>query len=248
MVKSTESKLEPTQAAEIKQGEPTNKSLSPENNICAICSANKLPPPCKGHGGGGSGDNNSGSDSENTFGKENNTKNVSSTPVDIIDTENSKVIFQPTMSGTKIFNAEIISALFSNAFSSITHDENSKTLTIKLQCSIDALPEDQKHVWKNYIDAILKALSYFKMKKNISANCATLEKDDQGHILSLRIKLPTPALCNEFIQHLIHKSLTPRPIPSTKKSLEDAEEMISLSSRQLRSPFSIEGPKPKGYT
>jgi hypothetical protein len=120
-----------------------------------------------------------------------------------------------------MFNPDVIAELLAKKLLFINNDRDSGILTIKLQCDPNLLTEDQKNELKKFVDAILKELDEFKKENGISANCATLEKDKEGNILSLRINLPTPKIYDDFIMRLADKNLLPM-----QNIQQEAEEKI----------------------
>ena len=193
--------------------------VAAKNNPCSICRANRIPPPCKGHGGKGGGGGAGGGDSEEKAGKSDHQSSVN-VPGQLVDAvgqpvyavtqvmDGGDLLLQPELN-EKIFNSEVISDLLSKELLLIDNDRNSGILTVKLRYSFGLLSEERRDALKNFVDAILKELRDFKKENGISASCAAMENDNERDFTSLRITLPKPGLYDAFIQRLASKNLLP---------------------------------------
>lgn len=217
-----------------------NPSVAVNNNPCSICRANRVPPPCRGHGGQSGG----GSDSEKKADKSD-KQAPANTPGQLIDTMGQVVVNATTQAldykglsqqsqlTEKIFNQEIISDLLSKNILVINNDRDSGILTIKLQCKPNLLSEEQKNEFKKFVDTILEELDEFKKEKGILTNCETVEQDNVGNFLSLRITLPTPTAYDAFIQRLASKNLLLKQNIEQKENVAYEENMNHFNPTPL---------------
>jgi hypothetical protein len=202
-----------------------------ERNPCARCRAAKMAT-CKcGGSSSGSGSSSDGSEEKTEKADKKAPANV---PGQLIDKE-TKELTMPTQAinsknltmqfrlnyNKKMFNSEIISELLSKKLLMIDNDKERGILTIKLQCDPKLLSEEQRNELKKFVNTILKELDAFKKEHKISANCAIINKDNEGNILSLRIALPVPKIYDTFIQRLAVKNLLP-----TQNIKQQAKEKI----------------------
>lgn len=108
-----------------------------------------------------------------------------------------------------ILNLEIISEMLSKRLLMIDNNGKQGILTIKLLCKPDVLSQEQKNELTKFVDIIVKQLKMFKKENGISTRCKTIDRDNKGNILSVRIMLPTSELYDAFIRRLANQNLLP---------------------------------------
>lgn len=220
------------------QNDPVKAAM---NNPCPTCRNMGVPPPCKGHAKGGSGGGDGGG-SDPTSKTDNDTRSTNTTPTDQLMQAST---YTRSDTETKTLNPHVLSELLILQLLVITNDKDSGILTIKLQYDPASLSSTQKAELKKLIDSILKELNEFKKENNIKDNCATLKKDREGNVIFLQIALPKPTLYDAFIRRLESKKLLPSQGTKQANAIDKKDEKKSKTIH--RSPFSIDGPKPKSY-
>lgn len=184
---------------------------------CKVCKKYLFESPrctCVG-GGGGSG----GGDAEERAGKEDSTVLIKTMGQIDIETHIADISIQAItgdileqlskqLSDDTNFNHEVISELLSSKLLVIDNDREKGILTIQLQCDSNNLSPEQRNELKKFLRAILNELHDFKKENNLSAQCYTIEQENNGK-LSLRIMLPIPTLYDAFIERLAKQYLLP---------------------------------------
>lgn len=169
------------------------------------------------------------------------------------------------------FNTDTISYLLDHNILHINNDKSLGTIHIKVMNDPQSLLPEQRHELKKFFQAIFDELEEFKDSKNISAKCHDHKKDVHKNFLYLTVILPTPALHEEFVLLLAGKQLLPlqninqqgkpvyergvnhfHPTPLSTKLMPGArntadDEDLKLLNAYNRTPFAIDGPKPKGW-
>lgn len=229
--------------------EKSQSNRSPKNdsgkNPCSICRASGNPPPCKGHGRGSS----SGGDSS----KDNATKSSNIPQDSALNRIGDAILTQHSeLNSIVLFDRDVISELLSKQLLAI--DNNREIGILSIKCNPLLLSEDQKKELKKFVDVLIAELDTFKNENGISVNCAVVEKDNRGNLLTLRITLPTPKAYDKFINQLSSKKLLPTPSPLAMNSATDSghavrseNEEAMQTEKKYKSPFSIDGPKPNGH-
>lgn len=253
-----------TESAIVDAQNKQKNNIDASKVLCRTCLKEISPTRrCGGHsasGGGGSSEG-SGETSKNSTGasQTNSTTDLTSLTDNLV----AENIAQPD--NDTEFDSEVISELLSKNLLILDDDKELGILTIKLQCDFHLLSENQKNNLNIFFNVVLKELNVFKSKNSISANCITIDKDEKGNTLALRISLPTPTLYQAFIQQLTNKNLLltqnkeqPKnknrinstffssksaPVPMEPNAQEDTTRKLP----HPRSPIAINGPKPKGW-
>ncbi len=218
------------------QNNSTDLNAAVKNNPCGICRAAGRPI-CTGHGGGGGGGSD---DSEDSVNKAIQASidifsQLTDTPNQTMDTSagatNHKDQKEPLLLTEKTNDSNTILNLLL-----LTYDKDTCTLVLKLQCNPAALSADERKELEKLLAIILEELHAFQAKHGISVNCATIKRDSEEHFLSLRIVLPTPALCEDFIQHMARKNihyLNPFSTRPTPKATTVKKETFSCAFPRL---------------
>ncbi|VVC75506.1 hypothetical protein AQUSIP_07960 [Aquicella siphonis] len=189
-------------------------TLAIEKNPCSICRANRIPPPCKGHGGGGGGSSGGSSESDSALTRSGEVTMKPQSPDETAVTRSGMPdIYASDQSIIErltpySFDSEMISDLLSRQLLSIDHDADKGIL--RIQSLSHLLSESQKNGLRQYINTILKELQKFRHENGIQSECHEIRNDRDGHFISLTIALPSPALHQAFIQKLAEKNLLPK--------------------------------------
>lgn len=146
-------------------------------------------------------------DSDATSRKSNQTVDTTNQLGDDTTETKHNTHFTRPLQVTHTFNPVVISNFLSNR-ALLIHNKN-EMATLHIELRVRPHLQDQQNELKKFTDAILNALRKFKKDNNILTNCATIEKDSEGHIISLRIHLPTRDLYNAFIKRLANQHLLP---------------------------------------
>jgi hypothetical protein len=107
------------------------------------------------------------------------------------------------------FDPEIISEMLSRRLLLIDNDYNLGIFSIVLQYEFDKLAQHHKTEFRKYIETILRELIAFQLANNINVDCASLDRNNMGNIIAMRINFPKPALFDAFMKHLILQNLLP---------------------------------------
>ncbi len=225
---------ESNKAAEKKEAE-----LEVMRTRCKTCFKEIAPKRiCGGHGGGGGGGGEGANEDDDASTKlDDDTllmSDATTEPVDTLDfveeVETSHAA-EPEVDEDS-FDAKIIADLIARGLLVVENDRDSMTLTIDLQCELNALSAEERQALKKFMSAILKELDAFKAENNISGDCVEIIQDEEENILNLSIYLPTLALYDAFIQRLSNNLL-----PASKSELQESDENSEEAS-SAPSPFS----------
>lgn len=247
---------------ESEKKEAASEALRTRCNICF----KEISPQrfCGGHGGGGggggSGEEKSHADSSSTPIIANEfVKTKEKLPLKIDDEITDKCFDSLFESDNDNFEPEVIADLIDKKLLLISNDRDKMTLSIDLQCELTSLSMKQRTELKKFMQTVAKEFSKFKEANNLTKDCLTITQDNQGNILSLRIKLPTIALYDAFIQHLaknllptnnsnlVQNEKTDNTLTTTKtvnQAIENSAHIKSLTDNKETNEPTIFNPTP----
>jgi hypothetical protein len=210
-----------------------------ENNACGSCRAMGLPPPCRGHGGGGS----DGEDEKKETMITTSTLTNDVTKSHRIDDPLSYLVKSANWKNITVLDKTLVFTKM-DALLSIKIDNENGVLIFR---GHRELTKDQEKILKQFFKTISYEFDVFKKQNGIRDNffVATLNIDN-----TLTVNIPDKKLFDLFIKQLIAKNLiaTPdnlMPAQSVEQKKEGSERK---ENRPYPNPFDIsKGPKPTGW-
>jgi hypothetical protein len=215
-----------------KTAEKKESDLESMRTRCKTCfkeiAPNRL---CGGHGGGGGGsESGSGKDSDDPSNKDLETS-LTGNQTNAYEESSEFFVEDDVKFDEDSFDPEVIAELVAKGLLQISSDRDSLTLLIQLQCKPEALTNTEKKELVKFMHAILTELDEFKKENKITDKCFTTVEDKEGNILSLRIKLPTLALYDAFIQRLA-ANLVPVPQPKLQEGKESQKNQAVGTTKE----------------